>query len=153
MFLSGLNTNDSRLFEAVAIEAWPKSGQAREIYSDDDQFFRAIIERVVEVNRIENPFPDLCVVRSLVMTHDLGFRIGTRLARYIADHGPTIPQDDLERIQEKHYGNVRVPGTQLHGWIRSICASLDVGTEQHLRLPDNTEPPSRSRTTPPLIGP
>ena len=138
--------------EAVAVDVWPTTpGQEREIYSGDDQFFRAIIDRVVEVNRIENPFPQLCVVRSLVMTHDLGFRMGPKLARYIADHGPTIPDDEMERIQEKHYGLIRVPGTLLREWIRSVCNSLDAGTERDLRLPVNALP-LMSRPTLPLTG-
>jgi hypothetical protein len=120
--------------EAVAVDVWPTPGLEREIYSGDDQFFRAIIDRVVEVNRLENPFPQLCVVRSLVMTHDLGYRIGPKLARYIADHGPTIADEELEQIQEKHYGNVRVPGPLLREWIRAVCVSLDEGDEHDLRL-------------------
>ena len=74
------------------------------------------------------------------MTHELGFRFGPRLARYIADHGPSIPLDDLERTQEKHYGQVRVQGTLLRDWIRYICDSLDAGTDHDLRLPVNAKP-------------
>jgi hypothetical protein len=125
--------------EAVAVDVWPTPGLEREIYSGDDQFFRAIIDRVVEVNRIENPFPQLCVVRSLVMTHDLGFRIGPKLVRYIADHGPAIPDDELLQIQEKHYGQVRVPVSLLRDWIRSIRDSLGAGTERAIRSPGDNE--------------
>ncbi|HEY7307829.1 MAG TPA: hypothetical protein VH643_00580 [Gemmataceae bacterium] len=137
--------------EAVAVDLWGTPGQEREIYSGDDQFFRAIIDRVVEVNRVENPFPHLCVVRSLVMTHELAFRIGPRLARYIADHGPTIPNEELEQVQEKHYGHVRVPGPLLREWIRFVHDFLDAGTERDLRLPVD---PERlvGRTPFPLMG-
>ena len=121
--------------EAVAVDVWPTPGQEREVYSGDDQFFRAIIDRVVEVNRVENPFPQLCVVRSLVMTHDLGFRIGPKLARYIADHGPGIADDELQQVQEKHYGQVRVPAPLLRDWIRAVRDSLGSGTEREVRLP------------------
>lgn len=121
--------------EAIAVDVWPPPGGEREIYAGDDQFFRAIIDRVVEVNRIENPFPSLCVVRALVMTHDLGFRIGPRLARYIADQGPAIPEAELEQIQEKHYGHVRAPGRLLQKWIWSVRDSLDAGNDRDIRLP------------------
>ncbi|OWK38098.1 hypothetical protein [Fimbriiglobus ruber] len=120
--------------EAVAVDVWPAPGREREIYSGDGQFFRAIIDRVVEVNRVENPFPELCVVRSLVMTNDLGFRIGPGLARYIAGHGPSLSCDELERIQKKHYGHVRIPGARLWDWIRAVCDSLEAGVEHGLRL-------------------
>ncbi len=137
--------------EAVAVDVWPAPGQERQIYSGDDQFFQALIDRVVEVNRVGNPFPQLCVVRYLVMTHDLGFRMGPKLARYIADHGSTIPDDELERIQEKHYGLVRVPGPLLRDWIRSVSDSLDAGTVADHRPSFSAELPA-SRTTFPLSG-
>lgn len=116
--------------EAVAVDVWPPPGQPREIYSGDDQFFRAVLDRVVEVNRAENPFPQLCVVRSLVMANDLDFRIGPKLARYIADQGPAIPDGDLEPIQEKHYGNVRVPGPQLRRWIDAVRDFVTADTDR-----------------------
>jgi hypothetical protein len=108
--------------EAAAIDIWPESGERR-IYSGDDQFFRAIIDKVVEVNRAENPFPELCVVRSLVLVNELGFGIGPRLASYIAMHGPIMSEDELESVQRRHYGEVRVPGELLRGWINSVSAS------------------------------
>lgn len=121
--------------EAAAIDVWPPPGQERQIYSGDDQFFRAIIDQVVEVNRAENPFPELCVVRSLVITSELGFRMGPRLVRYIAQHGPAIPVPDLEAIQEKHYGQVRVEGATLREWIRFVSGSLEGGSEDGIQLP------------------
>jgi hypothetical protein len=124
--------------EAVAIELWPMGGSDRKIYSGDDQFFRAVIDRVVEVNRVDNPFPDLCVVRSLIMAHDLDFRIGSKLAQYIASYGPAISEKDLENIQNKHYGHVRITGPQLRDWIQSVSEILSIGVEQDIRLPKYT---------------
>ena len=121
--------------EAAAIDIWPQPGQEREIYSGDDQFFRGILDQVVEINRAENPFPDLCVVRSLAMTAELGFRIGKHLARYIAHHGPSMSIIDLETVQEKHYGCIRVRGATLQGWIRFVIESLERSEFQEVRLP------------------
>ncbi len=95
----------------------------RRIYSGDDQFFRAIIDRVIEVNRVENPFPELCVVRSLVLARELGFSLGPRLIQYIAEHGPHLTAPVLEAVQQRHYGSVRVPGAGLAEWIMSIASS------------------------------
>lgn len=118
--------------EAIAVDVWTRFGCERQIYSGDDQFFRGIIDRVVEINRPENPFPELCVVRSLIMTHDLGFRVGPKLASYIADHGPAIADDELEHIQNKHYGHVRVPGNRLWRWIRFIRDTRDDNAEMRV---------------------
>jgi hypothetical protein len=127
--------------EAVAIEVWPRPGRDREIYSGNDQFFKGLIDRVVEVNRLENPFPDLCVVRSLVMTGELGFRVGERLARYIAHHGRRLGIPELERVQEHHYGQVRVAGETLREWIRFVAESVDRSAVLDLYLPLETRQP------------
>jgi hypothetical protein len=123
--------------EAAAIGIWPQWTGERQIYSGDDQFFRAIINRVVEVNRAENPFPALCVVRSLLLVNELGFAIGPRLARYIADHGPSISETELETVQRRHYGTVRVPGELLLGWISSVSSSASRLPNQVVQLADN----------------
>ena len=124
--------------EAAAIDVWPEEGQNRQIYSGDDQFFQAIIDRVVEINRPMNPFPELCVVRSLVMTSELGFRLGNRLAHYIAQNGIGMSVHDLEAVQEKHYGHVRLPGDTLQGWIRFVADALLRSNLQQLWLPSTT---------------
>lgn len=122
--------------EAAAIDIWPGRTGLRQIYSGDDQFFHAIIDRVVEVNRTENPFPILCVVRSLFLANELGFAIGPRLARYVADHGPSIPEVELETVQRRHYGTVRVRGELLGRWINSVSSSASRLPNQVVYLPD-----------------
>lgn len=111
--------------EAAAIDIWLDRDGERQIYSGDDQFFKAIIDRVIEVNRIENPFPELCVVRSLVLAGELGFGIGPRLARYVAAHGPVMSEDELESVQRRHYGDVRVSGESLRHWITAVADLAD----------------------------
>lgn len=106
--------------EAAAIDIWSGESGERRIYSGDDQFFKAIIDRVIEVNRIENPFPELCVVRSLVLASELRFGIGPRLAQYIAAHGSVMSPDELESIQRRHYGKIRVTGDALRQWITTV---------------------------------
>jgi hypothetical protein len=116
--------------EAAAIDVWPEPSGERQIYSGDDQFFRALLDRVVEVNREENPFPELCVVRSLVLTSELAFGLGPRLMRYIARHGSVLSRATLEAVQQKHYGLVRVPGEVLAGWIESVTRVVDSGARE-----------------------
>jgi len=107
--------------EAAAIDIWPDMSGERRIYSGDDQFFKAIIDRVIEVNRVENPFPELCVVRSLVLASELGFGIGPRLAQYIAAHGPVMSEGELDSVQRRHYGEIRVSGESLRQWIIKVA--------------------------------
>src|SRR5205823_2395036 len=103
--------------EAIAVEVWAPPGRARRLYSGNDQFFEGLLSRTLEINREENPFPDLCVVRGLIMSADLNFRIGPGLARYIALHGRHLTPRDLDDIQQRHYGRHRCHGETLRKWI------------------------------------
>ena len=120
--------------EAIAIDAWTIRGQERQIYSGDGQFFDAIVNREVEINRAANPFPELCVVRSLLMACELGFRIGPRLARYIADHGSAITAVEFEQLQQKHYGHNRVGGGTIRQWVEFVSEAVSQGRTGDLRV-------------------
>ena len=97
--------------EAVAVEIWPQSRHPRRIFSGDDQFFRGVINRTIEINREQNPFPELCVVRALVMVANLRWKVGPRLMSYLEMHGGMMSPLDFEDIQKKHYGKIQWPGT------------------------------------------
>ena len=97
--------------EAVAVEIWPKRGHARRIFSGDEQFFQGITTRTIEINREENPFPELCVVRALVMAANLQWKVGPRLLSYLGEHGDTMSSSAFEAIQEKHYGKIQWSGS------------------------------------------
>jgi hypothetical protein len=84
--------------EAVAVEIWPKRGHPRRIFSGDDQFFQGITTRTIELNREENPFPKLCVVRALVMAANLQWKVGPRLLAYLGKHGEAMSPADFETI-------------------------------------------------------
>lgn len=97
--------------EAIAVEIWPKRGHPRRIFSGDDQFFRGITTRTIEINREKNPFPQLCVVRALVMAANLQWKVGPRLLSYLEKNGRSMTSHDFEMIQEKHYGKIQWPGS------------------------------------------
>src|SRR5712692_641684 len=64
--------------EAIAAELTTVRGQERRLYSHG--FFEAIAARVVDINLESNPFPALCVIRSLLTAARLNFEISHRLA-------------------------------------------------------------------------
>lgn len=100
--------------EAVAVEAWPHAGRRRELYSGDDQFFKGILARTIELNREENPYPELTVVRGLILARELNFKIGPRLTRYVGEVGASMNENVVERIQADHYGQIRMSSRALH---------------------------------------
>ncbi len=122
--------------EAIAVDVWPTTlGCARKIYSGDDQFFDGILSRTLELNREENPFPELCVVRSLVMAANLDFIIGPRLAKYLTAHGRSISKNELNDVQRNHYGAIRYDGDILKKWIAQIAETVSCDGHSAVRLP------------------
>jgi hypothetical protein len=119
--------------EAIAVEVWPQLGHPRKIFSGDDQFFRGIINRTIEINHEQNPFPELCVVRALVMAANLHLKVGPRLLSYLWKHGEMMSPMDFEVIQEKHYGTVQ--------WTRSLfeTAMAEVNSAVRYRVAEAIE--------------
>jgi hypothetical protein len=117
--------------EAIAVDVWTSPGRPRAIYSGDDQFFKGIILRTLEINHEDNPFPALCIVRSLIMAWSTGFSMGPRLARYLMLHGPTISDVELEDTQRRHYGQIRCDVNTMRRW-------LDHLAERHTRNSQST---------------
>lgn len=119
--------------EAVVIQLSSYRGKGRCIYSSG--FFEGISNKVVEINLEENPFPALCVVRSLITAARLQFQIGPRLARYIAHHMRKISMEELIDVQRHHYGTVKCRQNQLFLWHKAIEAQLRASKTSSVHLP------------------
>ena len=113
--------------EAVAVDVWSFGGRPRSIFSGNDQFFEGVLSRTIELNRWDNPFPELTVVRALILATELGFQIGPRLSTYIGDIGTSMRQDVVESIQTSHYGSVRMNSRVLCDLIATIAANQKRG--------------------------
>jgi hypothetical protein len=122
--------------EAIAVEVWPaKAGLPRIVFSGDDQFFEGMAGRFVELNRPENPFPELTVVRGLLLAQALDFHLGPRLAEFIADIGPRIRDTEIESLQLKHYGLVRQDSAVIRQLIQYIDHELQTRGQKRIHLP------------------
>lgn len=121
--------------EAIAVEVWSSPGRGRRIYSGDDQFFKGVLSRTLEINQEENPFPSLCVVRTLVMAASIDFAIGPRLAKYLTRHGLQLDDAELAETQLKHYGHVRHDPGILRAWLRHIDNHLMANADASIKLP------------------
>ena len=126
--------------EAVAVDVWPpRRGVARRLYSGDDQFFRSIINRTIEINRESNPYPELCVVRGLVMAANLRWKVGPRLLAYLGRHGCDMSSGAFEAIQQKHYGRVQCPGVVFTDAMKAVATALANGLDEAVELPLPTQ--------------
>ncbi|HEX4230243.1 MAG TPA: hypothetical protein VHZ07_16325 [Bryobacteraceae bacterium] len=106
--------------EAAAVEAWSRAGRPRALFSGNDQFFKGLLSRTLELNRTDSPFPELTVVRAVVMATELRFKIGPLLAEYIADVGSNLTEEAIAQIQAKHYGQPRLSNRTLKHSINLI---------------------------------
>jgi hypothetical protein len=119
--------------EAIAVEVWSKDGKPRALFSGHDQFFHGILSKTLELNRTDSPFPELTVVRAVIMASELGFRIGPCLGAYIAEIAPTLDETAIEEIQAHHYGYSRMTGKTLKEIVEVISRrSL---TRESIELP------------------
>jgi hypothetical protein len=119
--------------EAAAVEVNVKRGRLRPLYTH--RFFEAFRARTVEINLEENPFPELCVVRSLITAARLDFRIGPRLAGYIESHARRLSIEQLLAVQAAHYGQVRASREELSSWLRAVCSQHQQRRSAPVELP------------------
>jgi hypothetical protein len=108
--------------EAIAAECFVNSRQKRRIYSQG--FLEAIAAQRLDVNFEPNPFPALCVVRSILTAAKLDFIIGNRLAEYLIAQSPQYSDRELEEVQQKHYGRIRLSASDIRSWINAIGRQL-----------------------------
>jgi len=108
--------------EAIAVEAWSKDRRPRAVFSGNDQFFEGILTRTLELNRADNPFPELTVVRAVTLAAELRFRIGPVLSSYVARFGLSLGEKDFDRIQASHYGYPRMNGRTLKQFVELIAS-------------------------------
>lgn len=121
--------------EAIAVEVWPTPGASRVIFSGDDQFFEGVVSRTLEINREENPFPALCVIRALVLAAGMDMAIGPKLADYLARHSCHVTDDELGTVQLKHYGSIRVAPETARSWLTHLRTAVGRLQGSRLQLP------------------
>ena len=118
--------------EAVAVELKPRRGRKRSIYSHG--FFEAFLNEVVDINLRENPYPGLCVVRSLLTAERLDFAIGITLADYILEEFGNTDIEQFLSVQKSHYGCHMVGKHQLLHWIHDIRDQRKTQPASNIRL-------------------
>jgi hypothetical protein len=105
--------------EAIAVEIWPSALKQRRVF--EEKFFDSISQRVLEINNEVNPFPELSVVRALVIASRINFAIGSNLCRYIQTYGSNLSVSDIDEIQVGHYQHIHAPSEEIRYRIVKIC--------------------------------
>ena len=138
--------------EAIAVEVWTTGGRPRALFSGDDQFFKGILARTIELNRADGPFPELTVVRALILASELRFKLGPRLTRYIRNAASSISEGVVERVQGSHYGHARIESRTLYELLRMVVRQSS--SENGFELPATGQLqlwPEERRTSHPTV--
>jgi hypothetical protein len=119
--------------EAVATDLSTKPGRARQVR--ENGFFESIAEGMLDINNEENPFPTLCVVRTLITAAQLRFSMSRRLCKYLVHYGKQVSPDELVDVQLKHYGTSKKTAEEFHYWIQFVAAEYQNTGNHGLELP------------------
>ncbi len=118
---------DSVAIEVCSPEAQRKRGHQKVA---ECGFFRALSTHTLEINYEPNPYPLVCIVRTLIMAAKLKFSLAPSLASFVLDYSRWGSIEDLVRAQISHYGLVRCGVDELRYWLEQISAKLDAGLER-----------------------
>lgn len=87
--------------EAIAIELAPGTGNSRRIV--ENGFTMAVLSKTLDVNHPDNPFPEVCFVKSIRTAIMLQLSVGQGLVEYVLNRRWNL--DALVEAQKSHYGN------------------------------------------------
>jgi hypothetical protein len=119
--------------EAVAVDIIPKPGKTRKILSHG--FFEAISNKILDINYEENPFPTLCIVRTLETAARLRFRISPKLCSYLIHYSRLTSAEELVEVQFKHYGTCTRTASEFNTWIKFVATEYKKSGSGGVALP------------------
>lgn len=108
--------------DGIIIEFAPKILKHRQVF--ECGFFDGWNSKVLDINLERNPFPSVCIARTLTISRNFGFSLSVRLAMYLFEMLGRISLTSIEQAQKKHYGHVKFNFAEL----RQIRGRL----EEHL---------------------
>jgi len=117
--------------EAVIVDLMPIRNKGRRVFASG--FFEGVQNRTLDINLKENPFPELCAIRTLVTASKLRFQLTERLAKYVLRQFAKTPLEQLVHIQLNHYGCARFDTDTIYRWSKVIEAQI--GTAAIIKLP------------------
>lgn len=110
--------------DSAAMELTPRNARRHLV---EHGFFTSISSSLLEINYEPNPFPLVCIVRSLIMAAKLRFALGPSLARFVSGFHRWGSVDDLVEAQVSHYGDVRCSAKELRLWLDEITQAVASG--------------------------
>lgn len=119
--------------EAIAVQFNTRPRTRRSLYAFG--FSDAISRRVLDINFEPNPFPQLCVIRGLLIAAHHRFMLSPRLARYIVEQANRTEIEEVMRAQFSHYGVAYLRPQDIGYWLDHIAGCLRDSAHAPVRLP------------------
>ena len=110
-------------YDGVVLQFATRPGQARRVYAEGLEKTKK--RGALDIELEPNPFPALCVVRSLRLSAGHQLPITPRLAHYCWSELATRNLDEFVRAQESHYGVVQFDQGTLSRVRRKLEAHLE----------------------------
>lgn len=104
--------------DSIAVEVSGRRGMPRQIF--EDGFIDGINTRTIEINFEPNPYPDICLVRALIMAAKLQYAIGPKLLDFVLRRARATSINQLMAAQRSHYGTDRCSAEELSRWIQTL---------------------------------
>ncbi len=121
--------------EAIAISVDEK-GRVVELF--ECGFFEAIRTRIIDINFLENPFPELAAVRSIITAKKLNYGLSPQLSTYVLNQVRIVGVKSLIEAQIQHYGDIRVQRPELESIVTHIRQALDSRPTLPVWIPGTT---------------
>lgn len=127
--------------DTAVVELGSSRGKGRQVF--EQGFVDGVNSRMLEINFEPNPYPDICMVRSLIIAAKLQFAIGPKLLDFVLRNSRTTSIKRVMAAQISHYGTIRCNEKEYLSWIGSLeraqregydTAELLVKTDRQLEL-------------------
>lgn len=119
--------------ESVLISVSPDNTGPRAVL--EHGFVNSILNRVLEVNFAENPFPALCVVRSFYISLKLNFALGPQLCHYLTEARRKLSLREVLQAQIHHYGRIRLSEQEIEKCWSYVTHRTEAGLHKPVRFP------------------
>lgn len=112
--------------DGIVVEVTPSKGKQRRVY--ENGFFQGWKEKTLDINLQANPYPSICVVRTLRMSKEFEFCLSRRLAYYVWEMLNRIAMPVFQRAQLNHYGVVDFDSVALRAIQKKLEKYLEGGS-------------------------
>lgn len=93
----------------------------------EKKFFESTAKRIIDLNLGVNPFPSLSIVRTLIVAAKYDMQLSRSLASFLLEQRKVVPRQELELVQQNHYGQLIQSSSYIDEVLQSLQIQLQSG--------------------------